>query len=43
MPRGERRRRNDALTSYVRGHDVSRWAHDQLADLDRLCGVPVAE
>jgi trehalose 6-phosphate synthase len=43
MPRNERRRRSLALTRYVREHDVAGWAHAQLDDLDKLCGVRIGE
>jgi trehalose 6-phosphate synthase len=43
MPADERRRRCDAITRYVREHDVGKWATDQLDDLDRLCGPAAAE
>jgi len=35
MPAAERRRRAEALTGYVREHDIARWTDAQLADLDR--------
>ena len=43
MAPDERRRRSQALTQYVREHDVGSWASDQLADLDRLCGLPATD
>jgi trehalose 6-phosphate synthase len=39
----ERRRRSLALKEFVRDHDVGTWGHDQLDDLDRLCGVPATD
>jgi trehalose 6-phosphate synthase len=35
MPAAERRRRAEALTGYVRKHDIAAWTDAQLADLDR--------
>jgi trehalose 6-phosphate synthase len=35
MPAVERRRRAEALTRYVREHDIAAWTDAQLADLDR--------
>jgi trehalose 6-phosphate synthase len=36
LDQGERRRRIEAIRTYVRGHDLAAWLGAQLADLDRV-------
>jgi trehalose 6-phosphate synthase len=39
MPAAERKRRAEAITRYVREHDIEVWTDDQLADIDRLAST----
>ena len=39
LPAEERRRRLEAIRSYVREHDVSRWLEVQLEALDRVAAT----
>ena len=39
LPAGERRRRAEAIDTYVRAHGVDAWTETQLADLDRLSTI----
>ena len=39
MPLDERRRRAQAISSYVREHDIEAWIAGQLAEIERLAGA----